>query len=283
MTAGVASDSARASYRRGNATLLFTDIVDSTAHLVRVGDDAWTRVLDEHDRIVADLVTTHGGRLIKHTGDGVIALFSEATSGVACARRLISEVARLGIMVRTGLHSGECLIAAGDVCGLTAHVAARVAGLARGGEVRVSQATRDLVAETIGEFVDCGPQLLRGLPGKWPLFALPAAFDRASPTTPLAKLPSLQRVSTSPAAGKHDPGRLARQPPAESIGDYAWIRGGGCAVQNRGRLAPGAILLLAREGGGGCVLRSERPASVGVRTDQSYVMDPCGCAPFACR
>ena len=160
---------------RLHATVMFTDIEDSTAHLVRMGDDAWTRLLDEHDRTAARLVRAHGGRLIKTTGDGVLALFSDARLALECARRFIDAATGLGITVRTGLHSGECVIARGDVSGLTVHIAARVARLARGGEVRISQHTLELLADCADEVTDCGYHRLKGIPGEWRLFVLGAA------------------------------------------------------------------------------------------------------------
>ncbi len=161
-------------HARRHATVLFTDIQDSTAHLVRVGDYAWSRLLEAHDRTAARLVDGHGGRLIKTTGDGVLALFWDATGALHCARRFMAEAAGLGITVRSGLHSGECLLAAGDVSGLTVHIAARVARLAHGGEVRVSQTTRELLHGTRDELTDCGRHRLKGVPGQWRLFVLTA-------------------------------------------------------------------------------------------------------------
>lgn len=165
-------------HARRHATVLFTDIEDSIAHLVRVGDHAWSRLLEAHDRTAARLVHGHGGRLIKTTGDGVLALFSDASGALHCARRFMAEAAGLGITVRSGLQSGECLLAAGDVSGLTVHIAARVARLAHGGEVRVSQTTRELLHGTRDELTDCGPHSLKGVPGQWRLFALTATPGR---------------------------------------------------------------------------------------------------------
>ena len=167
-------------HARRHATVLFTDIEDSTARLVRVGDHAWSRLLDAHDRTAARLVHGHGGRLIKTTGDGVLALFWDASRALQCARRFLAEAASLGITVRSGLHSGECLLAADDISGLTDHIAARVARLAHGGEVRVSQTTRELLHETRDELTDCGPHRLKGVPGEWRLFALIATPGRLS-------------------------------------------------------------------------------------------------------
>ena len=165
-------------HARRDATVLFTDIEDSTAHLVRVGDHAWSRLLETHHRTAARLVHGHGGRLIKTTGDGVLALFWDASGALQCARRFMAEAAGLGISVRSGLHSGECLVGGGDVTGLTVHIAARVARLARGGEVRVSQTTRELLHGTRADLTDCGRHRLKGVPGEWRLFALTATPGR---------------------------------------------------------------------------------------------------------
>jgi len=165
-------------YVRRHATVLFTDIEDSTAHLVRVGDHAWSRLLQAHDRTATRLVKEHRGRLIKTTGDGVLALFWDASRAFHCARRFMAEAAALGITVRSGLHSGECLVAAGDVSGLTVHIAARVAMLAHGGEVRVSQTTHELLHGARDELTDCGRHRLKGVPGEWQLFVLTATAGR---------------------------------------------------------------------------------------------------------
>lgn len=165
---------------RRHATVLFTDIEGSTAHLVRIGDDAWTHLQDAHDRIAARLVKRHDGRLITTTGDGMLALFWDASGALRCARRFTAEAAELGISVRSGMHSGTCLLAGRNVSGLTVHIAARVASLAQGGEVRVSQATRELLDGAPDELTDCGPHRLKGVPGEWRLFAVTAA-SRCAP------------------------------------------------------------------------------------------------------
>lgn len=153
------------------ATVLFTDIVDSTARAGAMGDAAWRRLLDEHDRIVRRLVEQHRGRVVKSTGDGVLAIFDGPGRAIRCALSLESALARLQISVRVGLHTGEVIERDGDLAGIAVHAAARVMAAAAPGEVLVSSVVVDLVAGSGVAFADRGEVELRGLPGRWRLFA----------------------------------------------------------------------------------------------------------------
>lgn len=169
-------------HARRYATVLFTDIEDSTPSLARMGDDEWARVLDAHDRTAAKLIYRYRGWLVKTVGDGVLAVFSDASNALHCATSFTPEVIKLGIVVRSGLHSGEFLITDTDISGLTVHIAARVASGARGGEVRLSEATRALLHSALDELTDCGRHRLKGVPGEWRLFAVMAEPGRYART-----------------------------------------------------------------------------------------------------
>jgi class 3 adenylate cyclase/alpha-beta hydrolase superfamily lysophospholipase len=153
------------------ATVLFTDIVDSTAHAVRLGDAAWRKTLDEHDRILRRLVEQHRGRLIKTTGDGMLATFDGPGRAIRCALGMQAALSRLHISVRAGLHTGEVEERGEDIGGIAVHAAARVMSNAAAGQVLVSRVVADLVAGSGINFADQGETTLKGLPGAWRLLA----------------------------------------------------------------------------------------------------------------
>jgi class 3 adenylate cyclase len=157
------------------ATILFTDIVDSTATLVRLGDAAWRRVLLEHNERMRLVLDRHRGREIGTTGDGFLARFDGAARAVRCAAEMTASVEDLGIAIRAGLHTGEVELVAGNVRGLAVHAAARVAGLAGAGEVLVSETTRDLLDGSGVRFEDRGVHELKGLATPKRVFALVSA------------------------------------------------------------------------------------------------------------
>jgi class 3 adenylate cyclase len=159
------------------ATILFTDIVDSTATLARIGDSAWRRTLLDHNARMRGLLDRHRGREIGTTGDGFMARFDGAARAVRCAADMVASVEDLGIALRAGLHTGEVELVAGNVRGVAVHAAARVAGLAGPGEVLISQTTHDLLDGSGLRFVDRGRHELKGLTGERPLYALVAASD----------------------------------------------------------------------------------------------------------
>jgi class 3 adenylate cyclase len=154
------------------ATVMFTDIVDSTAHAARLGDRGWRQLLDRHDALVGSRVEGHRGRVIKSTGDGVLATFDGPARAISCATQLSGELPELGIEVRAGLHSGECELRADDVGGMAVHIGARIAGLAGAGEVLVSSTVKDLVVGSGIEFAERGSAELKGVPGEWRLYAV---------------------------------------------------------------------------------------------------------------
>lgn len=149
------------------ATVLFTDVVDSTLLAARLGDEEWARRLDEHDRISRAAVEHFEGRLVKETGDGVLAVFGLPTQALACARKLHRDLQRLGIHVRTGIHVGEIELRGDDVAGIAVNVAARVMGQAAGGDTLVTSVVRDLSAGSGFTFNDLPPTRLKGIDGAW--------------------------------------------------------------------------------------------------------------------
>jgi class 3 adenylate cyclase len=154
------------------ATILFTDIVDSTAQLARLGDAGWAMVLRDHNAVVRRQLARHRGRELDTAGDGFFASFDGPARGIRCARAISRSVADLGIQVRAGLHTGECQLVDGKPGGIAVHVGARIAAHAGPGEVLVSSTVRDLVAGSGIEFVDRGVRDLKGVPGAWQLFGV---------------------------------------------------------------------------------------------------------------
>jgi class 3 adenylate cyclase len=154
------------------ATVLFTDIVGSTEQASRIGDRRWSRLLDTHDRVARELVERSGGRLVKSTGDGILATFDRPGAAIRCATALRDRLQEVGIEIRAGLHTGEIQPRGADVGGIAMHVAARVMGAAGDGEVLVSRTVRDLVAGSDVVLEDRGSYALKGIAGDWQLFAI---------------------------------------------------------------------------------------------------------------
>ena len=156
------------------ATLLLTDIVDSTAMAERLGDAEWTHILEEHHTIARRILDRYGGREVVTTGDGILAMFDGAERTVLAAVSLGPALARLGIRVRAGIHTGEVEVVPGNVRGMAVHVAARIGALAGADEVLVSSTTRDLVERREIRFVDRGTHELKGISGPRQIFAVEA-------------------------------------------------------------------------------------------------------------
>jgi class 3 adenylate cyclase len=167
--------SARTSDRR-LATVLFTDIVDSTRHATELGDRAWRELLDRHDALARSSVERAGGRLVKTTGDGILATFDGPGRALEAAWEISTTAPKLHLQVRAGLHAGEIEVTAGDVVGLAVHLAARVAAIAGSDEILVSSTVRELVVGSGFRFADRGSRVLKGIPGRWRLYA--AEFAR---------------------------------------------------------------------------------------------------------
>jgi class 3 adenylate cyclase/pimeloyl-ACP methyl ester carboxylesterase len=156
------------------ATVLFTDIVDSTASAAKLGDAAWRRLLDRHDEIARKTIAEFGGQFVKETGDGVLATFDAPGRAVRCADALRSVLEPAGIAIRAGVHTGEIELRNGDVSGLGVHIAARVNAIASSGELLVSRTVKDLVAGSDFSFASRGLHQLKGVPDEWELLAVAA-------------------------------------------------------------------------------------------------------------
>jgi class 3 adenylate cyclase len=154
------------------ATVLFTDIVDSTRRAADVGDAAWRRLLEQHDELVQEEVAKAGGRVVKSLGDGILAVFAGPARAIACAQALVSGVAELGLSLRAGVHTGECEVLGDDLGGMAVHIGARVGARAEAGQILVSKTVVDLVVGSGLQFSDRGEQELKGVPGAWRLFAV---------------------------------------------------------------------------------------------------------------
>jgi pimeloyl-ACP methyl ester carboxylesterase len=153
------------------ATVLFTDIVGSTARAAELGDRRWHELLEQHHAVVRGELARARGREIDTAGDGFFAAFDGPARAVRCAKSIVDGVRDLGIDVRSGLHTGECGLVDGKVAGIAVHTGARVAAHADAGEVLVSSTVKDLVAGSGLAFEDRGVHELKGIPGEWRLYA----------------------------------------------------------------------------------------------------------------
>lgn len=154
------------------ATVLFTDIVDSTRRAAELGDRDWHALLDAHDAVVRSQLARFRGREVNTTGDGFVAMFDGPQRAIRCAMAIRDAVQVLGIEVRAGLHTGECEVRGDDIGGIAVHIGARVAGLAGPNDVLVSSTLRDLVIGSGLEFEERGTHQLKGVPGEWRLLAV---------------------------------------------------------------------------------------------------------------
>ncbi|MBA2263450.1 MAG: hypothetical protein H0W10_02175 [Chloroflexi bacterium] len=157
---------------RSLATILFTDIVDSTMVATRVGDSTWKELLAKHNEQAQAAVDRHRGRVVKWTGDGMLALFDGAERAVRSAILLRSKMNELGLEVRQAIHSGEVEVSAGDVRGIAVHAAARILMLAQPSEILISGVVHDLLDGSSFTFADRGRHELKGLSGERPIFGI---------------------------------------------------------------------------------------------------------------
>ena len=191
---------------RSLGTVLFTDIVGSTALLARLGDDGYAEVRDAHERQIRLAVEEADGRMIKSLGDGTLSIFDGPGRAVRCAHEIRTAASGRGIEVRAGLHTGEVDRAGVDIAGMTVHIAARIAAVAGPGEILVSRTVRDILAGSGLSFVDHGNHALKGVPGPWRLYALGEV--RASEEVALE--PSMQTMVDRAAvvAARRAPGAM---------------------------------------------------------------------------
>jgi class 3 adenylate cyclase len=186
------------------ATVLFTDIVDSTARAAKLGDSRWRGLLERHDALIRERVAAAGGRVIKSTGDGALGTLPGPARAVRCARDLLRGAGELDLELRAGVHTGECEAIGDDIGGLAVHIGARVAASARPGEVLVSSTVKDLVVGSGLRFDDRGEHDFKGVPGPWRLYTL---ADGAAETQPV------DAAAAHMTAGDRATVRLARRAP----------------------------------------------------------------------
>jgi class 3 adenylate cyclase len=155
------------------ATVLFTDIVASTERAAELGDRRWRELLQVHDDLGTRLVEQGGGRVVKSTGDGLLATFDGPGRAIASAVALRDQLGDIDLQIRAGLHAGEVELRGEDVGGIAVHIAARIMAEAGPGEVVVSRTVRDLVAGSERQLEDRGTRRLKGIDGDWQLFAVP--------------------------------------------------------------------------------------------------------------
>lgn len=157
------------------ATVLFTDIADSTRRVAELGDVAWRQLLERHDRILREQIGLHRGRLVDSAGDGALATFERPEQAIECALALHRALGALGLPIRAGLHTGSVdLREAGRVGGMAVHVGARVLAAAQPGEVLVSRTLRDVLLGSRYAFRERGEHELKGVPDRWALYAVDA-------------------------------------------------------------------------------------------------------------
>jgi class 3 adenylate cyclase len=154
------------------ATVLFTDIVGSTEAALGLGDQAWRDRLDRHDLLTERQLLRFSGRLVKTTGDGVLATFDGPAAAIRCAQAIADAVSQIGFGIRCGIHVGEVEQRDDDIAGIAVHTAQRICSAAEPGEILVSRVVSDLVAGSGIEFEDQGEYELKGVPGAWRLFAV---------------------------------------------------------------------------------------------------------------
>jgi class 3 adenylate cyclase len=154
------------------ATVLFTDIVDSTRLASRLGDRRWRELLNTHDDVARQLVEEFNGRIVHTTGDGILATFDGPGRGIGCAAALRDQLLGIGLHIRAGLHTGEVELRGDDVGGIAVHIAARVMAAAGSGEIFTSRTVRDLIVGSDVSLEDRGTRPLKGVEGTWELFAM---------------------------------------------------------------------------------------------------------------
>lgn len=157
------------------AAVMFTDIVNSTEKAEEMGDRSWRALLDEHDSTSRQLIDQNNGHLVKTTGDGVLATFDGPGRAIRSAEAMNAELAKVGVSLRTGIHTGEIELRGPDIGGMAVHLASRVMSLAEPGQILVTRTVKDLVVGSHITFTDRGAHHLKGIEGEWQLYAVKAA------------------------------------------------------------------------------------------------------------
>jgi len=173
------------------ATLLFTDIVDSTRRAAELGDSKWHPLLERHNAIVEDSVARFGGGVVKLLGDGALVRFESPAGAIRCGMELCDSFASLGLPIRAGVHTGECEVIGEDLGGMAVHIGARIGAAAKAGEVVVSSTVAELVMGSGLRFEARGEHELKGVPGRWRLLAVAGEGD----PTPMQATPMPLRGS----------------------------------------------------------------------------------------
>jgi class 3 adenylate cyclase len=191
---------------RALATVLFTDIVASTEHAAKLGDARWRELLSRHNEIVRSQVGRFGGRTVDSAGDGFLTAFDGPARAIRCACAIREQVHELGIDVRAGIHTGECELMGDHIAGIAVHIGARVAAIARAGEVVVSSTVVDLVVGSGIRFTERGTERLKGVPGDWRLYSVADGSPPTRRTQPIEEsraVPRRDRVAVTVA--RHAP------------------------------------------------------------------------------
>ena len=166
------------------ATVLFTDVVDSTRRAASIGDTRWRALVDEHDRLVRAEIARFRGERVERRGDGFLATFDGPARAIRCASAIVERVHEIGLQVRAGLHTGEIELIGDGVAGIAVHIGARVAALAGADEVLVSGTVKDLVAGSTLLFTERGTYDLKGVPGSWRVYRVEGRADPALAEVP---------------------------------------------------------------------------------------------------
>jgi len=161
-----------AEFERVLTTIVFTDIVASTQRAATLGDDRWHALLDNHDTLIRRELERFRGIEVNTVGDGFVAMFPSPSAAIQCASAIVDAVAVLGIEVRAGIHAGEVEVRGDDIAGMAVHIGARVSALAGPSEVLVSSTVREIVTGSRQAFDDRGEHDLKGVPGRWRVYAL---------------------------------------------------------------------------------------------------------------
>jgi pimeloyl-ACP methyl ester carboxylesterase/class 3 adenylate cyclase len=218
------SHAAPSQSHRALRTVLFTDMVASTARAAATGDERWRAVLHRFGEMTAQLTEQFGGTVVKSTGDGHLTTFDGPTQAIRCAEALRADAETLGIEIRVGVHTGECELLDADIGGLAVHIAARILGQAGAGEILVSRTVRDLVIGSGIGFEDRGSVELRGVPGTWQLLAV----DRHGPRAGSAEA----KLASTPTPGPRATMRRSDRALAVMARRTPWI------LRGMARLAP---------------------------------------------
>jgi len=169
---GIADWAVRGPSLRTLTTVLFTDIVDSTGTISRIGDVAWRTLKSQYDEKVSAALASHEGTLVDTSGDGSLARFGSAAAAVKAARAIVVVAERVGLPTRAGIHTGEVELKENEISGMTVHIGARVMALAGPGEVLVTSTTRDLTIDSGYSFEEKGTYELKGVSGARTVYAV---------------------------------------------------------------------------------------------------------------